>query len=118
MKNIFHIFLFQACLLLFLNACQGDVDYPSGRDTVKSFASGRFQILRMAREPNIFHDGKEQTTILDDVIDWTKSGKHVFLTGRLNGKARYVIFDIENETNKIFSVSKDIPQEYLKQFKF
>lgn len=70
------------------------VKYPNGRDTVKGFGDGRFQITRLPGNVKQLDDCQQKITIAKDVYDWRVVGHHVCLFDR--SETVFVVLDFES----------------------
>lgn len=105
-------------------ACEGEGEYPEGRDVVKSFGDGRYGIARMLRwfeeEKNdpenkmiyTLRDRKEQETIEPDVDKYLEKGSKVYVIGE-NG---YTVLDYKTGEIENYKDTSELPEEYSQIF--
>lgn len=107
--------------------CEGEGEYPEGRDVVKSFGDGRYGIARMLRytpgteeyknNPDIkmiytLRDRKEQETIEPDVDKYLEKGSKVYVVGE-NG---YTVLDYKTGKIENYKDISESPEEYSQIF--
>src|SRR2546423_14909416 len=97
-----------ACCLLF--GCERQ-DHPIGRDTVKSFGNGRFQILRSYQKREHLSDleptvGKE---IVSHIKSWRSKGDWVYV---LSKKDEYTVLNYRAGTSNTYANLDDAPGEH------
>lgn len=105
---------FSILLFFLLIGCDKQI-YPSGRDTIKSFYDGRFQIVHLGEDTHVLVDNQENINIAMDIKDWNFLKDKLYLyDSRLEA---YVVldlklghfkksenpFDFSKETEKILS---------------
>lgn len=86
-----------------------DKNYRSGRDTVKAFGDGRFQVLRIRGKRNILYDLQQQRTIVYDVEDWSVVSNYVFSFDR--EKQVFVVLDLKSGRFKQYKDANLAPSE-------
>lgn len=91
----------------------GTDKYPMGRDTVKSFGNGRYQILYIGKDKCLMNV-ETQSTIVLQVAKFRTRGTKLFVTGK-DGK--FTILDYKNDEYKIYDDTNSLPEEYKYIFK-
>ncbi|MCK9305347.1 MAG: hypothetical protein M0P27_08130 [Bacteroidales bacterium] len=83
---------FYVLLFFLLIGCDKQI-YQSGRDTIKSFYNGRFQIVHLGEDTHVLVDNQENLNIAMDIKDWE------FLNGKLylydNRLEVYIVLDLQ-----------------------
>jgi len=69
-----------------------EVKYKTGRDTIRSFGDGRYQILSMSGT-QVLYDIKQQKEILRDVTNWLKSDEEIILIAGHRGPFAVIHLD-------------------------
>lgn len=107
--EIFSLAQIGASVLLILAPLGCDNDkYPSGRDTVKSFGDGRFQI---GRTPSMLFliDMATKDNIMLDVKKWESQGELVYL---VNKEGMYTVLNYRTGYHKNYPRLDDVPPEH------
>lgn len=87
--------------------------HPIGRDTVKSFGDGTYQIQRLSIDKrNELVNLDESQTIINDVEKFRQAHQKVFVIG----DGQYVVLTYEEGIIEIYDNLQDIPDNYKKQF--
>ena len=84
--------------ILFLS-CSQEKTYQSGRDTVKSFGDGRYQILRGPSDKQILYDLSRQITLLDSQVEWDMKNGFVIFNGQKGSTPKSIRLNLK--TNEI-----------------
>lgn len=79
--------------------------FPIGRDTVKSFGDGQFQIMRSG-SVQFFLDCESQRSIAFDISDWRREGNVIYLRER---EGEFVRFDLSTLTEQRYTRIAAIP---------
>ena len=92
--------IFSSCIVLLvltlLTCGCGHRKYRSGRDTVKSFGDGRFQILRVVTKTSeylVLDDVELNKKIAREVLGWKHKGPFVYAIAK---EPRYVIINLDS----------------------
>ncbi|MGI6495437.1 MAG: hypothetical protein ACOX5G_14315 [Kiritimatiellia bacterium] len=101
-------------LSLILLGCS-DVNYRSGRDTVKSFRDGRFQVLRTPKNTKILYDFQRQRTLANDVDEWRVVADHLCTFDRR--EQVFVVLDLESGLFDKYKRSDHAPIEFRSTLK-
>lgn len=96
-------------LSLILLGCS-DVNYRSGRDTVKSFKDGRFQVLRTSGNTKILYDLQQQKILANDVAEWKVVAGHLCTFDRR--EKVFVVLDLESGLFNKYKHSDLAPVEF------
>jgi hypothetical protein len=83
-------------LTMLILGCGHEQRYLSGRDTVKSFGDGRYQILRFHGEVEVLYDLQTRTEILRSPLNWEKYGNQILVTGNKGLGTIHVQIDLRN----------------------
>lgn len=83
-------------LTMLILGCGHEQCYLSGRDTVKSFGDGRYQILRFPEDVEVLYDLQTQTEILRSPLNWKRYGNQVLVTGNKGLDTIHVQIDLRN----------------------
>lgn len=106
------LFLCLAIFTIIITGCQHvEEKHPSGRDTVKSFGDGTFQLQRK---------GSSKTIVLYDLsksppysaIDTIKAYKTKKNTAYLIGMKYYIFVDIAKNVVTLYESIDQVPSEY------
>ena len=82
-----------------------DMKYRSGRDTIKSFGNGRFQVLHASDQTKVLYDLQQQQTIARDIEDWRVIANNVCTFDQANK-----MFIVLNLNSGQFNKYKDVYQ--------
>ena len=98
--------------IIFIGFSCTEKEYPSGRDTARSFGDGRFQILWGKSDIKVLHDCKTQRTILREIQNWDKDGDIIYVIGskdQLFTVLNFVTAEVQqyNTTDNIPDTFKD-----------
>lgn len=86
--------------MLMSAGCEREQRYLPGRDTIKSFGDGRYQVLRLSGDGKVLYDLKTQTEILHSPLSWKKYENRVLVTGKKNMDTISVQIDLRrNQIN-------------------
>lgn len=102
MRNFFFI------LLVLFAGCR-DVKYPSGRDTIKSFGDGRFQVLRVKGNKRTLYDVQQQQTIARSVEKWKVVENHICTLDHASGA--FVVVDLKTGICRQYGNVENAPVE-------
>ena len=87
------IILISIILVLILISCrQSNIKYPSGRDTVKSYGDGTFQIV--GRDPSGVYYGGEGSPLISSVDRYYEHNDMVYIIGHDSHQAETIIYGI------------------------
>ena len=100
------VLILLSCMIFQLTACFGPKKvYSDGRDTIKSWGDGSFQLLK-GQKSNCLSFEKYNTILLNNVEEYIENNEHIYLYGLDNkgytsNPQNYHVFVILNiQTNK------------------
>lgn len=88
-------FIFMVGLVLILVGCE-EQRFPTGRDTYRSFADGRFQIGRITGGEKPLMDVKTGRVILVNVYDYRRTREAIYFVGAYEEPISYVVITLND----------------------
>lgn len=98
-------------IAIVLIGCGREQHFKSGRDTVKSFGDGRYQVLRLPNDDQVLYDVQAQSEILRSPLAWEQSRRYVVFIGYKGSEEVRIQIDLND--NQIEELKmKDSQQDH------
>lgn len=93
-----------------MTGCGQEQRYPSGRDTVKSFGNGRYQVLHLPDDLEVLYDLQKQEDVVRSPLSWETRGNLAQITGNKGSIKVRIQIDLRNNQIEELKTKQSQPE--------